>query len=108
MPSSCPKSDLLCATPGARHARYQLVVCLVFVLGTDDGLAERSLPEARAVAFLTTEVPRWSRENRCFSCHNNGDAARALYQASRAGYRVPESALADTTRLAEPAGRLGA
>ncbi len=33
-------------------------------------------PEARAVAFLAREVPRWSRENHCYSCHNNGDAAR--------------------------------
>jgi hypothetical protein len=33
------------------------------------------LPERRAVAFLTREVPRWSVENRCFSCHNNGDAS---------------------------------
>ena len=73
------------------------VVCLVIVMSTDDGLSERLSPEARAVAFLILEVPRWSRENRCFSCHNNGDAARALYQASRAGYRVPESALTDTT-----------
>jgi squalene cyclase len=77
---------------------------LVIVMGTDDGLIERSSPETRAVAFLSAEVPRWSRENRCFSCHNNGDAARALYQASRAGYHVPETALADTTRwLSRPA-----
>lgn len=43
------------------------------------------------------EVPAWSRENGCFSCHNNGDAARALYVASRKGHRVPAAALADTT-----------
>jgi hypothetical protein len=59
--------------------------------------ADRRGPEARAVEFLVREVPRWSRENHCFSCHNNGDAARALYQASRAGYRVPAEALAETT-----------
>jgi Prenyltransferase and squalene oxidase repeat len=53
--------------------------------------------EARAVRFLTREVPAWSKENGCFSCHNNGDAARALYAASRKGYRVPDHALADTT-----------
>lgn len=38
-------------------------------------------PESRAIAFLASEVPRWSRENKCFSCHNNGDAARALFAA---------------------------
>jgi hypothetical protein len=53
--------------------------------------------EARAVGFLTREVPAWSKDNGCFSCHNNGDAARALYAASRKGYLVPADALADTT-----------
>jgi hypothetical protein len=53
--------------------------------------------EARAIAFLQREVPAWSRENGCFSCHNNGDAARALYAATRRGYRIPPGALADTT-----------
>src|SRR5262249_3941979 len=28
--------------------------------------------EARAVDFLRREVPAWSRDNGCFSCHNNG------------------------------------
>ncbi|MBI2947478.1 MAG: hypothetical protein HYY23_07520 [Verrucomicrobia bacterium] len=49
------------------------------------------------MAYLAREVPRWSRENHCFSCHNNGDAARALYVASSLGYPVPRSALAETT-----------
>jgi hypothetical protein len=72
--------------------------------GRDLG-AKPSPPETRAVAFLVREVPRWSRENRCFSCHNNGDAARALFEASRAGFRVPSDALADTTAwLARPSG----
>jgi hypothetical protein len=61
--------------------------------------------EARAVAFLAQEVPRWHREHKCYSCHHNGDAARALYAAKRAGYRVPDAALADTTRwLRRPEG----
>jgi hypothetical protein len=54
-------------------------------------------PEARAIAYLATEVPRWSRDNHCFSCHNNGDGARALYTARRQHYPVPAAALADTT-----------
>jgi hypothetical protein len=59
--------------------------------------AEPAGPEARGVAFLAVEVPRWSREHRCYSCHNNGDAARSLYLATRMGYRVPADALASTT-----------
>src|SRR5438477_9197230 len=65
-------------------------------------LAAQSLaaqsPEQRALDYLIREVPRWSKENGCFSCHNNGDGARALYVAKQAGYRIPESALSDTTR----------
>ena len=55
-----------------------------------------STPEQKAVTFLGREVPRWSRQNHCFSCHNNGDAARRFFQASRAGIEVPDDALADT------------
>src|SRR5262245_35379068 len=43
---------------------------------------------ARAVAYLSVEVPRWRREHPCYSCHNNGDAARALIAASARGHAV--------------------
>jgi hypothetical protein len=59
--------------------------------------AEDAAAETRALAFLSREVPAWSRDNGCFSCHNNGDAARALYFASRMRGPVERSALADTT-----------
>jgi len=36
-------------------------------------------PEAKAVAFLLKEVPKWRAEKGCASCHHNGDAARALF-----------------------------
>lgn len=61
-------------------------------------------PESRAVAFLAGEVPRWSPANKCFSCHNNGDAARALYTARRLGVMVEAKVLDDTTAwLSQPA-----
>ncbi len=76
--------------------------------GGCDGQApepDRPSAEARAVAFLVREVPRWSRENHCFSCHNNGDAARALYEATRVGLGVPGDTMADTTAwLTRPSG----
>jgi hypothetical protein len=53
--------------------------------------------EQRGVAYLSREVPNWSRQNNCFSCHNNGDAARALYVARAMSHAVPAEALADTT-----------
>ena len=60
-------------------------------------------PEQRALSYLAHEVPRWSVENKCYSCHNNGDAARALFIGQMQNYAIPDSALADTTRwLASP------
>jgi hypothetical protein len=65
--------------------------------------ALRPTPEDRALAYLAREVPAWSLDNKCYSCHNNGDAARALYAAHRLGHKLPEKALADTTRwIADP------
>ena len=52
-------------------------------------------PKARAVAFLAQEVPRWRREHPCYSCHNNGDAARALIAAASRGFDV-RAPLADS------------
>jgi hypothetical protein len=51
--------------------------------------------EARAVAYLSVEVPRWHREHQCYSCHNNGDATRALITASAHGH-VVHAAIEDT------------
>jgi hypothetical protein len=50
-----------------------------------------------ALAFLSREVPHWPQENHCYSCHNNGDAARALYLAGQRGYQIRPSALEGTT-----------
>jgi hypothetical protein len=60
-------------------------------------------PEERAIAYLAREVPRWAAENHCYSCHNNGDGARALYAARRRGYAAPADAVRDTSAwLARP------
>jgi hypothetical protein len=79
-----------------------LTALTAVVCANDDGYpinanAITADAEARAVGFLMREVPAWSKENGCFSCHNNGDAARALYAAARKGYRVPDHVLSDTT-----------
>lgn len=52
--------------------------------------------EKRAVEFLAKEVPGWPADNQCYSCHNNGDAARALFAAVRRGHDVSEASLAGT------------
>lgn len=65
----------------------------------------QQIPVETAIAYLSLEVPAWSREANCFSCHNNGDAARALYMARSLGYDVSEEVLEDTTGwLRNPAG----
>src|SRR5262245_111584 len=62
-------------------------------------------PASIAVEYLAREVPSWSRDNGCFSCHNNGDGARALYVAKRMSLSVPDASVADTTRwLMNPDG----
>src|SRR5438105_8505203 len=62
-------------------------------------------PEQRAVEFLSREVPQWRPKNGCYSCHNNGDAARALYAARRAGFAVPAEALRQTDAWLKEPGR---
>lgn len=39
-------------------------------------------PVEKALQFLAGEVAAWERDNHCYSCHNNGDGARALMMAA--------------------------
>ncbi len=82
---------LVVSLPAARQA---------LLAGQDSSSEGEAIPspETRAIAYLAQEVPLWSKENHCFSCHNNGDGARALYTARRLSYAVPESSLTETTR----------
>jgi len=82
-----------------------LLLTAAALAGDGSPVRKGPTPEGRALAYLAREVPRWSADNKCYSCHNNGDAARALYAARRLGLAVPDKALADTTRwLSRPAG----
>ena len=60
-------------------------------------LAQAPTPEQKAVGYVLDAVPRWPTENHCFSCHNNGDGARALFVAYRMKYSVSAAALKSTT-----------
>lgn len=72
---------------------------------SDGQRVSATVAESRAIAFLIREVPAWSKNNGCYSCHNNGDAARALYRAMQKGCSIPTEALTDTTNWAgQPAG----
>ena len=43
---------------------------------------------SKGVDYLKVEVPKWKQEHPCYSCHNNGDATRALLIASTKGYDI--------------------
>src|SRR5688572_30491849 len=89
--------------PGTKRFLILTVLALGGCVTDNNPRDPATAAEARAVEFLKREVPAWSRENGCFSCHNNGDAARALYAATRSGHRVPAAALTDTTAwVAQP------
>ncbi len=61
--------------------------------------------EARALAYLAREVPRWHREKHCFACHHHADAGRALLTARAMGRRLPDVVFAPWTDwLQRPAG----
>jgi squalene cyclase len=76
----------------ARRAPVLIGIALALAHGVRAGA-----PEEAAVAYLLREVPRWFPENACFSCHHNGDGARALYAAKGRGYAVSPQALEKTT-----------
>ena len=82
---------------GLRLRRIAFVGLAVLMPAVADA-EEAASAARRAVAYLAQEVPRWSKENHCFSCHNNGDGARALYVAQALAYEVPSAALEGTTR----------
>lgn len=78
-------------------------LALVLLAGSAAAEPPAPTPESRAVAHLAREVPSWPAENKCFSCHNSGVAAGALYAAVRLGHKVPDKALEETTRwLSQP------
>jgi hypothetical protein len=45
----------------------------------------------KALQFIAAEVASWEKDNHCYSCHNNGDGARALMMA---GHRPDAGTLA--------------
>jgi hypothetical protein len=92
----------LAPASAASRARRRIRTAAIF-LAALPALAAGPSAVDRAIAYLSREVPRWSRENACFSCHNNGDGARALFIAARRGWKVEPAALESTAAwLAAP------
>ncbi len=57
------------------------------LVGQTSGESQRSTPLARAVDWLSRQSELWPREHRCYSCHDSGDAARAILAS---GPRAPQ------------------
>ena len=60
------------------------------------------VPVAKGVDYLKKEVPKWKAEHACYSCHNNGDATRALLVAGAKGYDIGTSLDDTLTFLKQP------
>ena len=71
-------------------------ILVLFALFGNTDSATSTKAEERAVRYLAREVPNWFKGNGCYSCHNNGDAARALFAAARKGHGIHASALTNT------------
>jgi hypothetical protein len=82
--------------------RLIVAASLVFVAMAAGLPAQPPSAEARAVSYLTVEVPTWRREHPCYSCHNNGDAVRALLAAAGKGHAVGTSIDDTLSWLATP------
>ncbi len=79
---------------------FSLLIEFPRVLGAESTPVsnERVMAAAvRAVAFLSVEVESWRKENGCYSCHNNGDAARALYVARTKGFAISDVSIEATS-----------
>jgi hypothetical protein len=61
------------------------------------------VPVAKGVDYLKKEVPKWKAEHPCYSCHNNGDATRALLVAGAKGYDIGTSLDDTLSFLKQPA-----
>jgi hypothetical protein len=84
----------------ALHLALALSLLAAVVLHSQQSAEDAT---ARAVKYLAREVPRWQTDEGCYSCHNNGDAARALMAASATDPAAIGVALADTFKwLADP------
>jgi hypothetical protein len=94
--------------PGLRRPALPLLVArlvlgILVITSSVSSNAGGADPERRAIEFLSREVPAWSAEHRCYSCHNNGDGARALFEAKLRGWKVADGALPTTMAwLARP------
>ena len=84
-----------------------LILSVSLASQTPKGTSRQADPHAASIAkgvdYLKVEVPKWKKEHPCYSCHNNGDATRALLVAGSKGYDIGTSLDDTLTFLKQPA-----
>lgn len=77
-------------------ALLSVVVSATVVAATEpDGLSHK-VATNRAISYLSAQVKSWNQGHECYSCHNSGDAIRALLIARRGGYAFESEAMQET------------
>jgi len=93
-------------TLASMSARAILGIACATLLVATSSAAQTNDPAAaaigRGVAFLRVEVPKWRKDHPCYSCHNNGDATRALLVAGARGHDIGDSLDDTITFLKDP------
>jgi hypothetical protein len=74
---------------------FTAAASLVATIGVSGQATPHAAAIAKGVDYLKVEVPKWKAGHPCYSCHNNGDATRALLVAGSKGYDIG-TALDDT------------
>ena len=75
---------------------------LISAIGSEAQPTDTAAAITKGVTYLRGEVPKWKAEHPCYSCHNNGDATRALLIAQSKGFDIG-TAIDDTLAfLREP------
>lgn len=74
--------------------RCSICVLSAAIAWSADWLAAE--PIDTALQYLTREAQVWRTQNGCFSCHNNGDAARVVSIARRSGRPLDRATLKET------------
>lgn len=93
---SCPRPSTLVPRPFCVRALLLLACWLVGRNAEAQAPATRDEIDGslrRSVEYLSREVATWKEQHKCYSCHNNGDGARAVFLAKKAGFAPSAAAL---------------
>jgi len=61
-----------------------------------DETNKKNISEQKAIHYLSQHIPQWKPQQKCFSCHHNGDATRAMFLARQKGFCLPKEVPKET------------